>query len=325
MLIVVIYHCILFWNGTWFTGAPVFQAKPLVQIAAWMNTFHIYGFTLVSGYIFYHVKCNAGRYGDYWHFLLNKAKRLLIPYVFVIIIWVAPFQYLFFQPSIAELVEKYVLGTSPSQLWFLLMLFGVFAIMWPLSTLLCKHDVIGAAIVFSLYLLSILGSYAIPNVFQVWTACRYCVFFWMGMKMCQYGTEILREIPIWVWVAVDIVLFVVVQSIPTDNMVFKLLRLGLNLLLNMIGALMAFITLGKLSEIVHWKENKVFSCFSKYSFPIYLFHQQLVYCMIWLLNGKINPYVNVLANIVFALAGSLCISWVLMGIKATRVLIGEKA
>ncbi len=32
----------------------------LMYIAKWFNTFHIYGFTLISGYIFYYIKYEGG-------------------------------------------------------------------------------------------------------------------------------------------------------------------------------------------------------------------------------------------------------------------------
>lgn len=77
MLLVVVYHCFLFWSGGWLTEEPVYEAKVLAIIAMWMNTFHIYGFTLVSGYIFYHIKYKVGRYKDCKEFYINKAKRRL--------------------------------------------------------------------------------------------------------------------------------------------------------------------------------------------------------------------------------------------------------
>ena len=42
MLIVVLYHSMLFWSGNWYTGNPVLEAKELGVCALWMNNFHIY-------------------------------------------------------------------------------------------------------------------------------------------------------------------------------------------------------------------------------------------------------------------------------------------
>jgi len=328
MLVVVFYHSVLFWNGTWFTKDPAFEAAPLAWIAVWMNSFHIYGFTLVSGYIFYHVKYKAGRYKDYKSFLINKAKRLLVPYAFAAMLWVIPFHCCFMMPEITDIINKYVLGVSPSQLWFILMLFGVFAIMWPLSDLCHKNTIAGGAVIVALYLTGKIGARCFPNLFQIWTACTYCLYFWIGMKLCQYVESrsiiTLKKAPVWLWILADIALYVWIKRLHGSSILLKLFVEGLNLLLNILGAWMAFVVLGRISQIVPWKKSKMFSFLSGCSFPIYLFHQQLIYCTIYLLNGKVNPYVNASVNFMTAVGGSILISWMLMRFRMTRVLIGEK-
>ena len=87
---------------------------------------------------------------------------------------------------------------------------------------------------------------------------------------------------------------------------------------------MAFVVLQKLATRVNWEESKVFSFLSKNSMLVYLFHQQIIYVFISLLNGVINPYLHAGINFVGAMAISLLISTVLMKFKWTRFLIGEK-
>ena len=53
MLFVIFGHAVNFWNGSWFkVYSPVFECNPLAVLSSWINSFHIYAFTLVSGYIF---------------------------------------------------------------------------------------------------------------------------------------------------------------------------------------------------------------------------------------------------------------------------------
>ena len=68
----------------------------------------IYAFALVSGYIFA-LKIAGGAYSRYLPFLQNKAKRLLVPYFFVMLIWVAPISEYFFRWDLAYLFRKYIL------------------------------------------------------------------------------------------------------------------------------------------------------------------------------------------------------------------------
>lgn len=52
MLLVIAGHACAFWSGNWFTGNPAIQSVGLDAIYSWINSFHIYAFALVSGYIF---------------------------------------------------------------------------------------------------------------------------------------------------------------------------------------------------------------------------------------------------------------------------------
>lgn len=52
MILVVFYHSIVFWTGTWFSSDPVFESNFLGLLAEYIGSFHIYAFALVSGYIF---------------------------------------------------------------------------------------------------------------------------------------------------------------------------------------------------------------------------------------------------------------------------------
>lgn len=325
MLIVVIYHCILYWNGTWFVGEPVFSAPVCSILAQWMNTFHIYSFTLVSGYLFFYMKCEQGRYNKFLPFVMNKFKRLLIPYIFVSLIWVIPFALYFFQYNILDVIVKFVLGTAPNQLWFLLMLFGVFLIFYPLTFFFKNHNHFGAVLAIVFWVVGIIGQSLVPNVFQIFRAFMYIPLFLLGFKIRQYGSRCLRKIPIMIWILSDILLFVAVQYLSKmDGIVFKLLKFGFGFALNIIGALMAFVVLQTIAEHIRWKDSKIFDILNKNSMSVYLFHQQIVYVFIYSLNGILRPYIHAGVNFIGAMMISLVISAFLRKFKCTRVLIGEK-
>ncbi|MBQ9167422.1 MAG: acyltransferase, partial [Oscillospiraceae bacterium] len=324
MLIVVIYHCIVFWSGTWFTKNPVYGSKLLSFFASWMNSFHIYGFTLVSGYLFYFLKHEKNRYSKFLPFAANKAKRLLFPYVFVSVVWVIPFAAHFSHLGVQEVILQYGLGTSPSQLWFLLMLFCMFMFFHPLSRFFEKRNLGGAIVMIAVYGIGLIGQMVLPNIFQVFRACTYIPLFWLGFKIRQYGSEGLRRIPVLVWLVADVLLFVITQHLSGFDGFFSLMNLGLEFIIHIIGALMAFVILQKIADKVKWKESKVFGFLSKDSMPVYLFHQQVIYIFVTMLNGLINPYLHAGINFIGAMVVSLLISAILMKFKWTRMLIGEK-
>ena len=324
MLLVVFYHSITFWVGNWFTKDPVVTSKLLENVAKWLNTFHIYAFTLVSGYIFYHKKCEKGRYDCFPAFVKNKAMRLLIPYVFVAAVWVIPVQCLFLEYDVKTVFYNYVLATSPSQLWFLVMLFNVFIIFWPLSDFFRKHNLAGAVVAIGMYGCSIVGGMILPNIFMIFTALRYVLFFWIGFKLRQNGTEIIRRIPAVLWIMASVLLFVLTQYFGSFESVFlKGLKVGLSHASNIVGALMAFVVLQNIADKASWN-NKCFAFFSSQSMLVYLLHQQIIYFFIYWLNGIVNPYLNAAINFTGSLAVSLAASSVLMRFRVTRFLMGEK-
>lgn len=52
MLFVILSHACAFWSGQWFTENPILHSVGLNLLYSWLNSFHIYAFTLVSGYLF---------------------------------------------------------------------------------------------------------------------------------------------------------------------------------------------------------------------------------------------------------------------------------
>lgn len=325
MLLVVFYHCILFWGGDWFTSNPTNKAPFLGYLAEWLNTYHIYGFMLVSGYVYYFGRYEKGKYQYFLPFVKNKLKRLLIPYAFVAFVWVIPISGYFSDRRVDEYFVDFFFAVSPSQLWFLWTLFGVFLIAWMLSDFFEKKTIKGGVVCLAFYGVGMLGKIILPNVFQIWGMCQYLFYFWLGFKIRQYGSELLRRIPTVLWIVADIALFAIMCMLSgADSLLLKAAGLGVRFIVTAFGAAMSFVLLQKLAERIDWKKNRLFCFISRYTMPMYLFHQQVIYFSIYWLNGIINPYLHAGVNFIIATLISILISVVLTHFKATRVLIGEK-
>lgn len=324
MILVVFYHSALFWGGNWFKGTPVFDSAVLGTIAEWLNTFHIFGFALVSGYIFYFLKIEKAKYQEFVPFIENKAKRLLVPYVFVCLVWAIPFRVIFFKDDM-DIINKFVLGTGPNQLWFLLMLFWVFVAFWCFAGFFDKHTILGSIVVCACYGISIVAPMIFPNILQIWQGFRYLAFFWIGFKFRQYPEIFLKKIPASIWLLTHIGLFTVMKFVSQyDSTIMKLLNLALTFGVCVVGSIMSFILLQKIAEKVTNKGSRLLKLLNENSMSVYLFHQQLIYVFIYLLNGVVNPYLNTGINFFGSMAISLLIAFVLKKFKITRFLIGEK-
>ena len=210
------------------------------------------------------------------------------------------------------------------------MLFDVFAFAWPLKGILMRdRPLVGwiAALVF--YGAGLLGEMKLPNVFCVWTACKYFPFFYLGMRI-RLGDERRERNPLaalpWpVLAALDVVVFAGTMYISHMNGALgRAAGMAMEFILHLIGAVMAYKGLQALAGKLEWRQNRGFMRLSAYSMSMYLFHQQIIYFTILWLNGEVNPYVNAGVNFACAFAGAYVISHVLMQWNTTRVLLGEK-
>ncbi len=329
MLLVVIGHCASLWTTEgWFNQPPVQESMILGNLSSWIGSFHIYAFVLVSGYIFASLRYEQGKYRNFWVFVISKVKRLLIPYVFAAVVWAAPWHSLFFHASMDELIRKYVLAVSPSQLWFLWMLFVVFLMAFFLSDKMYSRPVLGLGISLALYAVCYVGEYFIPNIFQIWSAGRYLLLFFLGMLLRKDKRNRIYRIPCLGWVIMDIVLFILTKYCAArDGLVFQLLHVGLPILLHVTGAVMAFVLLNVFADKISkfgYESHCFYRFFERNNFTIYLFHQQVIYIVITWLNGKVSSFILALCNFIIAICLSSLIAVILNRWKLTRFLVGQK-
>lgn len=326
MFFVVLYHSCLFWaNKGWFIGNPVQDSLLLKHFSLWLNKFHIQGFTLVAGYIFYYIRFETKGYACLRSFLNKKIERLLMPYAFVSVFWVIPISVYFFDYSFIDFVKRFGLAIAPSQLWFLWMLFDVFIMAFTLSDWMHRNDKLSFCFAFGLMALGMICIRVIPNIFCLWTGLCYFIYFLIGFKFRQYGCGLICKIRSIYLVIIHLLFYCFTVYIHEyGGILYKLLYVGLSLVTQIIGSVMAFVVLGKIANYVDWKSSSLFKTFTSKSMSIYLLHQQIIYFTIYWFNGIVNPYINVVINFVVAIIGSYIIAETMFKFKVLRILMGEK-
>ena len=190
-----------------------------------------------------------------------------------------------------------------------------------------KNPGIGWIISIVFYGIGSIGGRIIPNIFCIWNACQYVLFFYIGMRIRdkREKNELLitdRVSPIW-WIVLDLLIFEINGALDSRLIIVRIAGVILGLLLHIVGAVMAWSVLQMLARHLDWKSSKLISGLMPYTMPIYLFHQQIMYFTISALNGKVSPLINASINFIVALVASIFISGFLMKWKATRFLIGE--
>ena len=190
-------------------------------------------------------------------------------------------------------------------------------IVWPLAGAFDRKPIIGAVVVVIIYAVGMLSSRFVPNYFYIWTGCEYVPFFWIGFMIRKRPQALLR-FKWYVWVIGCIILFISWEIIGSGGL-HSLLEIAVHIF----ESVAAFESLSVLSNRINWNKDW-FKKLSNMTMPVYLFHQQIIYFVIYWFNGLINPFLNAVINLAVALMGSIIISTVLMRWKVTRFLIGEK-
>ncbi len=194
-----------------------------------------------------------------------------------------------------------------------------------LSNLLYDRILYGIIVSLILYGIGLVGGLVLTNYFQIFTACKYFIFFYIGIQTRHYGMKELNKIPLIVWIILDITLFILYMIfLNQGGIYYKLINIGIEFILHVIGCLMTFIILSQIASKIKYEKNKVYLFLKKNNFTIYLFHQQVIYWTITLFNGKIPPLLLLIVNFFVAMLVSSIIAIILGKTKITRMLIGMK-
>ena len=93
VLLVVIGHCTSIYTGGWVFTSPV-KSSVYGLIASYVYTFHVPMLVFVSGAIYYYCRINKGKYSSLKSLIINKFKRLILPFLFIGILYSIPIKYI---------------------------------------------------------------------------------------------------------------------------------------------------------------------------------------------------------------------------------------
>ena len=115
MTMVVLFHCLAYYSDSiWQYADPDVSGYGI--FARFLNVIDMPMFVFISGFLYAYLREAKGKYKDNMAFLRNKARRLMVPYLF----WGVVLLLLFPDKHASDML------TGISHLWFLLMLFGLF-------------------------------------------------------------------------------------------------------------------------------------------------------------------------------------------------------
>lgn len=135
IILVILGHAGCIYAGYWSYTVVNGNSSILKFITEYIYSFHMPLFVFISGYIYIYNKEKRNKYKSFIELIINKAKRLLIPYLVSGVVFMIPIQMLFNvykdkQSFLERVVNGILIAKNPAHLWYLLMLFNLFLIFY---------------------------------------------------------------------------------------------------------------------------------------------------------------------------------------------------
>ena len=330
ILLVVIGHCTSIYTGGWVFTSPV-NSPIYGLIASYVYTFHVPMLVFVSGAIYYYCRINKGKYSSLKSLIINKFKRLILPFLFIGILYSIPIKYIIgmIEGNIINNIKSFILGLNTGHLWYLLMLFNIFILFYLYEKFILnrKYSIVLNLILFSILYIS---SGFFTNIFQINRAIQYSIFFYLGYEFFRSKDKLILKLeklksksilimtPI--LIAISLVLILVSKMKLSSVMLSKFFSL-INVVIAMICITICYLIVYLINNrmkntIIRGKIDKLINGIGKYSFNIYLLHEPIIFIVLYFIASKyINPTILVMVCLSISVSVSILISVIYMKIK----------
>lgn len=137
--------------------------------------FHMPLFMMISGAVYMYTRRDINTIKELASFILKKAKRLLIPYVLVTLLWQIPLKYVsgYFHDGFKDAIYGQLLLFGNSHLWFIAVLFVIFVVVG-----LMEYLNITRVSIFVAVSCFIMGYFVSGNM--IFQALQYGLWFYLG-------------------------------------------------------------------------------------------------------------------------------------------------
>lgn len=325
ILFILIGHCFCIYSGAWDVPKGLVIPEFVTRLYSGVSPFFIYTslplFVLVSGYItaFQEANCKVKIHAK--KFIWKKFKRLIIPCIFFSVLYLLLLQFNEFKSKSFISVILYVINGA-GHLWFLSMLFCVSVIGYFIMPYVKRYYIwfiVGFILLFSVYSL-----YDLP--LGVAQTPFYLPFYILGFYLFNYRERLIAWVRAQKLFLVKIILilvclfglFAVLKSgllrfLPDCDVT---IALWIRWLIGYCGAVCLFLFGLRVSSYRESFIVKSIDSISKYSFPIYIYHQFILlivfeysifrFYMDW---ANLHPYIFPLLTFVLVLLFSLLLSY----------------
>ena len=301
VLLVIISHCMYYkiiseYGGIQYCSTEFIQINYMdimtikIQklIQNFLYTFHMPLFFALSGALFKN-SINRGKFKKFKEVIIQKAKRLIIPFIIVTIFFSTPIKYLsgYYNASdniLKDIFIGQVLMQGNTHLWFLPTLFLEFIIVWKIN----KINFNSKLIVGMMILLNIISSKVDIIILQ---NTLYCLlYFYIGFLFEESREKINSKIESKKNSNIVMTIILIVSTIIifnlihfNENIYLKACRLILKVIFAILGTWMIYLISFKISKKMKNDDNKFINIINKYSLGIYLYSDPFNYLILFLI------------------------------------------
>lgn len=322
--LVVLRHSFAPFRGSWEVSEYYDYNIIADCIGRYISTISMPLFVFISGYIYYFLRSNYGKYSDFKTLFKKKSRRLIVPYLIL-----APIYIYFLLDFDSFLSFIYHLWKGAGHLWFLLMMFTMFLLYYKFENYLNNHYVLSILLGIFLYALVLPLNYVHLNPLGL--VCKYFIFFQLGNLFNKYSENLLNYLKgkVLVMFFTHLILFgIYFYAITTYENKYVLFAISQTLLILSILALcfiygfLNFVILKHPKFVVKIKSSVSFV--NHNSYYLYLIHEPLLKVFFTLLFVQKMPvFLAIPLAFFLSMVISLILGNFLMKLKLGRELIGS--
>jgi len=309
ILLVVLRHCFAPYMKTW-PVSEYYTYELFTDITGkYISTISMPLFVFISGFLFSYLRNKLKKYPTFQILLSKKIARLLRPYIILAPIYILIFVNL---NSILDFIQP--LWKGAGHLWFLLMIFLVFILFYPLEIYFKKKPLKSFLLIvlgFFLYPgFSVIGLYPLAKVFH------YLPFFYLGYFFHFKDEKIIKKIgnKLWLFIPIHTILFITSILAPkliTNGILKTFFIAYINLPLGIMSVSILFLIFTKNKNLKTLGNNLIVKNLNQTSYYIYLLHQPI---LLFLFEIKFLQTLPPLVVIIFGFLSTILVSFFLASI-----------
>lgn len=325
IILVVLGHSTFVYNGwSYDIKSSSFFFSSLCK---YIYTFHMPLFMSISGYLFYYNVVELGQYDKKNNFVRKKAKRLLVPMILVFVFWSLPLRVItgyyyniglvHFKDVLFYIIKSLDLG----HLWYLLILFffEMIAINY-YDWFENRKKHIKLIIVFICSITSIIY-YMFDNLlnYLFLKAMYLFVFFIIGYFLRRnrsYFELKIKKQFVLICIGIHLIMLImkfIIQNYIVYNDVFnEFLKHLLNFDIAVLVIIVMYYICNRYSYLAN---NNGVRYISDKSMEIYLYHEPIIYIVIFCGKNLSNSIILVFLNFVISFFGALIVAIIVKKIK----------